>query len=134
VVRTRLSFIAAALLLGACATVEQELNQARDSWQGATYDEVVARWGPPARSATLSDGRQTYTWTSQEVSLRGGGPQVGVGVFGGSAGSGVGVGVGFPFGTTVNPATCERTLTFKEGKLVEQSWIGDPAYCRYFKR
>jgi hypothetical protein len=122
------------LLLAGCASVEQEFDQARNSWQGASYDEVVARWGPPARSTTLSDGRQTHTWTSQEVALRGGGPTVGVGVFGGGGGSGVGVGVGFPFGTTVNPSSCERTLTFKDGKLVEQSWIGDQAYCRYFKR
>lgn len=57
-------------------------------------------------------------------------------MFGGSGGSGVGlgVGVGFPFGTTGNPSSCERTLTFKDGRVAEQSWIGDQAYCRYFKR
>lgn len=115
-------------------TVQEELDQARVSWQGAQYDDVVARWGPPAKSATLSDGRQTHTWTSQEAPLRAPGPQVGVGVFGGSGGGGVGVGVGFPFGTTVNPASCERTLTFKDKQVVEQSWIGDQAYCRFFKR
>jgi hypothetical protein len=116
-------------------SVEQELEQAKSSWQGASYDEVVARWGPPARSATLSDGRQTHTWTSQEAPVRGYGPTVGVGVFGGSGGgSGVGIGVGFPFGMTVSPASCERTLTFEGGKLMDQSWTGDPGYCRYFKR
>ena len=124
------------LLLAGCSTmtVEQELEQTKASWQDATYDEVVARWGPPARSAPLSDGRQTHTWTSQEAPVRPYGPSIGVGVFGGSGGGGVGVGVGFPFGMTVNPAACERTLTFQEGKLVEQSWTGDPGYCRYFKR
>jgi hypothetical protein len=115
-------------------TVQEEFDQARGSWQGAQYDEVVARWGPPAKSATLSDGRETHTWTSQDAPLRPSGPQVGVGVFGGSGGSGVGVGVGFPFGTTVNPASCERTLTFRGKVVVEQSWIGDQGYCRYFKR
>jgi hypothetical protein len=115
-------------------TVEQELDQARNSWQGASYDEVVARWGPPSRSATLSDGSQTHTWTSQEAPIRAPGPAVGVGVFGGSGGGGVGVGIGFPFGTTVNPPACERTVTFKDNRIVEQNWIGDPGYCRYFKR
>jgi hypothetical protein len=115
-------------------TVEQELDQAKNSWQGASYDEVVARWGPPARNATLADGRQVHTWTSQEAPVRAGGPSVGVGVFGGGGGGGVGVGVGFPFGGTVNPASCERTVTFQDGKLVDQSWTGDPAYCRYLKR
>ena len=36
--------------------------------------------------------------------------------------------------STVNPASCERTVTFQDGKVVDQSWTGDPAYCRYFKR
>lgn len=66
--------------------------------------------------------------------MRAGGPSVGVGVFGGSGGSGVGVGIGFPFGMTVNPPVCERNVTFQDGKLVDQSWIGDPGYCSYFKR
>lgn len=114
--------------------MQEEFDQAQVSWQGAQYDEVVARWGPPARSTTLSEGRQTHTWTSQEAPIRAPGPQVGVGIFGGSGGGGIGVGVGFPFGTAVNPASCERTLTFKDNVIVEQSWIGDQAYCRFFKR
>jgi hypothetical protein len=124
------------LLFGACSTVtvEQEFDQARNSWQGASYDEVVTRWGPPARSATLPDGRQTHTWISQEAPIRAPGPSVGVGVFGGGGVSGAGVGIGFPFGGSVNPASCERTLTFKDNQLVDQNWIGDQAYCRYFKR
>jgi hypothetical protein len=135
-VRIKHRLVIALFLLAGCATatVEQEFDQAKNSWQGAAYEDVVTRWGPPVRSATLPDGRQTHTWSSQEAPLRAPGPSVGVGVFGGSGGGGVGVGVGFPFGTTVNPATCERTLTFKDNQLVEQSWVGDQAYCRYFKR
>lgn len=124
----------AALLLAGCATLEQELDEVKGAWQGAPYDEVVTRWGAPARSATLSDGRQTHTWVSQEAPISGGGPQVGVGVFGGSGGGGVGVGIGFPFGGSVNRASCERTLTFKDNAVVDQSWSGDPGYCRFFKR
>lgn len=124
------------ILITGCATVEQELDEVRSAWQGASYDEVVTRWGPPARSATLSDGRQAHTWVSHEAPISGGGPQVGVGIFGGSGGGGVGVGVGvgFPFGTTVSRAGCERTLTFKDNQVVEQSWTGDSGYCRFFKR
>jgi len=124
----------AAFLLAGCATLEQELDEVKGAWQGAPYDEVVTRWGAPARSATLSDGRQAHTWVSQEAPISGGGPQVGVGVFGGSGGGGVGVGIGFPFGASVNRASCERTLTFKDNAVVEQSWSGDPGYCRFFKR
>jgi hypothetical protein len=122
-------------LTAACATVQEEFDQTKGSWEGAKYEEVVTRWGPPARSATLPDGRQTHTWVSQDAPLRAPGPSVGVGVFGGSGGGGVGVGASFPFGGSVGPATtCERTLTFKEGVLVEQNWTGDQAYCRFFKR
>ena len=124
-------------LAAACAStsIEEELGEARDSWQGASYDEVVTRWGPPARGTAPAEGTQTHTWVSQEAPVRPYGPSVGVGVFGGSGGrGGVGVGVGFPIGATVNPSTCERTLTFRDGRLVEQHWTGDPAYCRYFKR
>src|SRR4051812_31706189 len=76
-------------VLAGCSTVsvEQEAEQAKTSWQGATYDEMVMRWGPPNRSATLTDGRQTHTWTSQEGPIRAGGPSVGVGVFGGGGGA-----------------------------------------------
>jgi hypothetical protein len=123
-----------ALFIAGCVTLQEEFDQAKDSWRGARYDDVVARWGPPAKSATLSDGRETHTWTSREAPVYSGGPQVGVGVFGGSGGGGVGVGVGFPFGATVNPAGCERTLTFRDKRVVDQSWIGDQSYCRYFKR
>jgi len=128
------SLILALLVACSTVTVEEEFEQAKSSWVGATFDEMVTRWGPPTRSATLSDGRQTHTWTSQEGPIRAGGPSVGVGVFGGSHGGGVGVGFGFPFGTTYNPPICERTVTFQEGTLSEQNWTGDPGYCRYFKR
>jgi hypothetical protein len=130
------ALVLAAALAGGCATVEQELAEVRNAWHGATYDEVVKRWGPPARSATLSDGSATHTWVSNEPPVRSGGPQVGVGVFGGSGGGGgVGVGIGFPFGGTYgSPASCERTLTFRESTVVEQSWTGDASYCRYFRR
>ena len=131
------SLLVAGGVLAGCSTasLEQELDQAKQSWQGATYDEVVARWGPPARSTKLAPEGETHSWISQEAPVVPYGPSVGVGVFGGSGGGGgVGVGIGFPFGTTVNPATCERNITFKDGRLAEQHWIGDPAYCRYFKR
>ena len=132
----RNSLLCAVLFLtAACATVQEEFEQTKDTWNGARYEEVVTRWGPPARSATLPDGRETHTWISQDAPIRAPGPSVGVGVFGGSGGSGVGVGASFPFGGRVGPATtCERTLTFKDGALVEQSWTGDQAYCRFFKR
>ena len=133
-IRPEAAIVAGLLLLAGCATVEQEFTEVKDAWQGASYEEAVTRWGPPARSTTLADGRQTHTWVSQEAPISGGGPQVGVGVFGGSGGSGVGVGIGFPFGMTVGRASCERTLTFRDNIVVEQSWTGDQAYCRFFKR
>ena len=39
------------VVLAGCAAPGGELADARGSWDGATYDEVVLRWGAPARAA-----------------------------------------------------------------------------------
>jgi hypothetical protein len=51
-------------------------------------------------------------------------------------GGSVGVGVGFPIGggSVSPPAACERTLTFRDGRLVEQSWIGPDEICAEYGR
>lgn len=124
------------LLLAGCVTLEQETADVRGAWDNVSYDEVVRRWGAPMRSATLQDGAQVHTWVAEnQVRYAPSGPSVGVGVFGGGHGGGVGVGVGFPFGSSSSETTrCERTFTFKQGLLVQQSWTGDAAYCNTFKR
>ena len=38
--------ITLALLLAACATA-QDVDKAKSSWQGATYEEVLRAWGAP---------------------------------------------------------------------------------------
>lgn len=106
----------------------------RSSWQGASYEEVVRAWGAPGRSTALAEGREAHTWVSQEPPTYRGGPTLGVGVFGGSGGGGVGVGVGFPFGGSTRTDSCERTLVFSGGKVVDQTWTGPAAYCARFKK
>jgi len=32
------------------------------------------------------------------------------------------------------PARCERTLVFKDGRVVEQTWLGSAEYCSTFRR
>lgn len=115
-------------LLAGCATTA-DIDSAKSTWQGATYDEVVARWGTPARQTSLSDGSQVYTWVTEASS---GGFPGSVGVFGGSAGSGVGVGIGLPLpgmGGGGEIQRCERTLTFRRGRVAEQLWQGQPGLC-----
>jgi len=105
------------VLLAGCVTAGAELTEARDSWQGASYDEVVLRWGTPVRSTKLTDGRDVYTWMSESSISRGGvSPSIGFGV-----GSG-------------EPVRCERTLIFKDGRVEEQTWQGPDEYCRDFRR
>ena len=113
------------------------MPEAKQSWQGASYDDVARAWGAPARSATLPDGREQRTWVSEARRPRGTiYPSVGVGVFGGSGGGGVGVGVGVggsgPIGEDVR--RCERTLVFGDGQVVEQTWSGDESYCATLRR
>ena len=121
------------VLLAGCATWGGELTEARDSWQGASYDEVVVRWGTPVRSTKLSDGRDVYTWMSESSVSRGGvSPSNGIGI--GSGGVvGIGTGVMFRSGGG-EPVRCERTLIFKDGRVEEQTWQGPDEYCRDFRR
>jgi hypothetical protein len=116
----RLASALAALLAG-CATTPPELHEARDSWQGAAYGEVVARWGAPSRSAKLTDGRDSRTWVSESAGSRGiGGGGIGTGVMFGSADG--------------EPVRCERTLVFRNDRVADQTWRGPPEYCREFRR
>jgi hypothetical protein len=127
--------LALALALAACATVE-DVNKARDSWQGASYEDVLRAWGAPTRSTKTADGRDWHTWVTQSYPQPG--PSVGVGVggvrIGGGGATGVGVGVGMPVGSPEPPARCERTLVFDNGRVIDQSWMGPPSMCADFKR
>ncbi len=128
----RIATLVVALLAG-CATPGAELTEATGSWDGATYDEVVLRWGAPARSTKLTDGRNVYTWVSDSAGSRGS-SAVGFGI-GGGGGGGIGIGTGIMFGSGGGEAVrCERTLIFKAGRVDEQNWQGPEQYCKSFGR
>ena len=61
-----------------------------------------------------------------------------MGVGRGSGGGSVGVGVGgviFGPGTsTSGPVRCDRTLVFREGRVADENWAGDPEFCSRFAR
>ena len=120
-------------LVSGCATTPGDIQGARDSWQGATYDEVVTRWGAPHRHTTLSDGAYVYTWESESVSNRGR-IYPSFGFFGGSGGVvavGTGVSVAPGGGDLVR---CDRTLIFRNARVAEQTWQGEPDFCASFRR
>lgn len=125
----------AALLAGCAATAtESDMFAARDTWKGSTYDDVVARWGVPARSTKLADGREAYTWVSETFASR---PAFypSIGIFGGSGGGGVGVGTGVSVGGGGGELQrCERTLIFQQARVVDATWLGPPEYCASFKK
>jgi hypothetical protein len=123
----------ACALLGACASMHGDFAAARDAWLGASYEEVVTRWGTPVRSTSFNDGRQVYTWHSQGTAPRGTlWPSISIG---GGSGIGVGVGVGVTAGASRDvPVSCERTLIFKGGRVVEQTWQGPGDFCSEFRR
>ncbi|HEX7052772.1 MAG TPA: hypothetical protein VF211_02415 [Burkholderiales bacterium] len=109
---------------------------AKETWQGASYDDAVRAWGEPVRSAKLPDGRESHTWVSEQRRARGSFyPSIGVGVGGGSGNVGVGVGIGgiyAPVGEDVQ--RCERTLVFSDGRVVDQTWTGNESYCATLRR
>ena len=87
----------------------------------------------PSRQTTLSEGSQVYTWASERG---GGGFPASVGIFGGSGGGGIGASIGLP-GLGMGggePQRCERTLTFKGGRVVNQLWQGHPGFCSTFTK
>ena len=105
------------LAVAGCAAMDSELTAARQSWRGATYDQVVAAWGPPARSA-----RDSHTWVSDDrvaQAQRSGGGTGGV-IFGAPEGA---------------APRCERTLVVQDGRVVrEGDWNGAPEFCKRFAR
>ena len=113
-------------LLAGCATTA-DVARAKASWHGATYDEVVAAWGEPATQTTLQDGVQAYTWISQGAV--GSGYESSIGVFGGSGGGGIGISLPLP-----GMGECQRTLSFAQGRVVDQIWQGSTQYCSVFSR
>ena len=119
------------VVLAGCAT-PRELTEATDSWYGATYDEVVLRWGTAVRSTRLNDGRDVYTWVSESPGTRSRAqPSVGIGIGSG----GIGIGTGVMFGASGGELQrCERTLFFRAGRVDEQTWQGPAEYCGTFRR
>ncbi len=121
-----------AALLAGCATTGGDVDGARNSWFGVHYDEVVSRWGTPVRSTPLSDGRLAYTWVS-DGQAPGASFFPSIGIFGGSGGVGVGVGTGVGTGGG-DWARCERTLFFRDARVIGQTWQGPAGYCSTFRR
>lgn len=119
----------AALALAACVSLDTELRAARESWRGATHDEVVAAWGQPAQS-----GRDSHTWRSEDRPPNTG-PRVGVGIGMGSGRVGVGIGAGGAlFGGSGEAVRCDRTLVFRDKRVSDENWSGDPEFCKRFAR
>ena len=120
-------------ILSGCATTA-DIESAKGSWHGSTYDDVVSRWGTPVRQTSLSDGAQVYTWLTEASSGYSSGTYGSIGVAGGSGGRGAGIGLSLPLpglggGGGGEIVRCERTLTFRNGRVADQLWQGDPGLC-----
>jgi hypothetical protein len=126
------SMLLAAMLFTGCASGPGDVASAAGTWIGASYDEVVSRWGTPVRSSALAEGREAYTWVSESTTSRG---MVfpSIGIFGGTGGVGIGAGASVgPGGVAL--VRCERTLIFQNRQVVDHTWQGDAAYCDSFRR
>src|SRR2546427_8620556 len=123
--RTHIAVLAA--LLAACATA-QDVEHARSSWQGATYEDVLRAWGAPARSAVTADGRYWYTWETAAYPQPG--PSVGIGVGGVRIGGGGAPRVrgraGKPVGAATPPPRRERPPGFHHRRGGQPDLGGPP--------
>jgi hypothetical protein len=97
--------------VAACASTDGELAAARESWLGATYDQVLMAWGTPSQS-----GVDSHTWLSDDSAPRVPGSSGGVG------------------GMIFAAARCDRTLAFRDGRVVDGRWNGDPEFCKRYAR
>jgi hypothetical protein len=110
--RSRASWpLALAAAVAACASTDGDLAAARDSWRGATYDQVLMAWGTPSQSSVDS-----HTWLSDDSAPRAPGSSGGVG------------------GMIFAAARCDRTLAFREGRVVDGRWNGDAEFCKRYAR
>src|SRR5262245_59931192 len=111
------------ILLAGCASTGGDIQGARDSWNGAAYDDVVSRWGATHRHQTFPDGAQVYTWESESKR----GPSPGYSSVAALGRSSVGA-------LPQQMVRCNRTLIFRYGRVVEQTWQGEPEFCERFRR
>jgi hypothetical protein len=117
-----------------CATLSYDVDGAKQSWQGARYEDVVVHWGVPARHTEFNDGRHVYTWDSERTTSTGS-VEPTISIFGGTGvGIGVGVGVGAGGHGGYDRVRCERTLIFTNGVVSRQTWLGPTSYCSTFRR
>ena len=109
--RSRASWALVLAALAACASTDGELAAARDSWRGATYDQVLMAWGTPSQS-----GVDSHTWLSDDSAPRVPGSSGGVG------------------GMIFAAARCDRMLAFRDVRVVDGRWSGDPVFCQSYAR
>lgn len=64
----RLPSLLASLLLTACAGLHASHEETLKAWVGHTEDELVLAWGPPDRTAVLSNGDRLLQWGRESVS------------------------------------------------------------------
>jgi len=121
------------ILLAGCASTGGDIQGARDSWNGAAYDEVVSHWGAPQRHKTLADGAQAYTWESEGRNDAGPGYSS-IAALGGSGGASMGITGALPEHGGSELVRCDRLLVFRNGRVAEQTWQGQPVFCDRFRR
>jgi hypothetical protein len=119
-------------LLAACATDPAKVSE---TWNDAAYEEVASLWGPPLASSKDAEGNEMHVWRSEAPSGAGSSMSIGFGTFRGSGNVGIGAGTGVtvPVGPAAPPLVCERRMIFRDGRVVDQVWNGDPRYCESFK-
>jgi hypothetical protein len=115
------------VLLAGCASFDPQAE--KRAWLGASYDEVVARWGQPASGERLPDGVEVRTWITEMAPL-GGGTSLSIGGVTFGRGVGIGTGVSIPIGEPPAPIRCERVLYFRDAQVIDQEWTGADEACR----
>ncbi|MEO5689731.1 MAG: hypothetical protein ABIR54_20425 [Burkholderiaceae bacterium] len=121
-----------AVLVGGCATPESRgtaYEQALSPWQGASEDNLRARWGKPFAEEQIGSGKWlTYVVNSGAVPPPTVSFSIGGFGFGGGGHTSVGGGVGVtaPVGQAT-PVTCTTRFLVENGKV--STWTFDGPGC-----
>ena len=121
-----------AVLVGGCATPQSRgaaYEQALSQWQGASEDNLRARWGQPVAVEQIGSGRWlTYVVNSGAVPAPTMSFSIGGFGFGGGGHTSVGGGVGVttPVGQAT-PITCTTRFLVENGKV--STWTFDGPGC-----
>ncbi len=124
---TLTSITMAIFILAGCTSIPiADVNQRINSWQSASFDQIIQYWGLPSKTTQVNDIYYAE-WSHTEHQQGNSSVSVGSGT---RIGNGA-IGIGFTlFQLGGSDDTCNRTIRYrKSGEVIDIRWQGDQDFC-----